>query len=105
MDSTLFDELPDEIRAGIRELGWSKPMPVQERAIPEMLAGHDLIVKAQTGSGKTGAFGIPLVAAVDPERRACQALVMLPTRELAGTSGRLVRQLVHETSLPRAADR
>jgi ATP-dependent RNA helicase DeaD len=84
MDSTLFDELPDEIRAGIRELGWSKPMPVQERVIPEMLAGHDLIVKAQTGSGKTGAFGIPLVAAVDPERRACQALVMLPTRELAG---------------------
>jgi ATP-dependent RNA helicase DeaD len=84
MDSTLFDELPDEIRAGVRELGWSKPMPVQERVIPEMLAGHDLIVKAQTGSGKTGAFGIPLVATVDPDKRMCQALVMLPTRELAG---------------------
>jgi ATP-dependent RNA helicase DeaD len=84
MDTNLFDELPDEIRAGVRELGWSKPMPVQERVIPEMREGHDLIVKAQTGSGKTGAFGIPLVAAVDPELRACQALVMLPTRELAG---------------------
>jgi ATP-dependent RNA helicase DeaD len=83
-DDTLFDELPEEIQAGIRELGWTRPMPVQARVIPAMREGGDLIVKAMTGSGKTGAFGIPLVAEIDPELRACQALVMLPTRELAG---------------------
>jgi ATP-dependent RNA helicase DeaD len=59
-------------------------MPVQARVIPAMRAGDDLIVKAMTGSGKTGAFGIPLVTEIDAELRACQALVMLPTRELAG---------------------
>jgi len=84
MSENLFDDLPDEIRSGIADLGWKQPMPVQERVLPAMLEGDDLIVKAQTGSGKTGAFGIPIVRALDPEQKACQALVMLPTRELAG---------------------
>jgi ATP-dependent RNA helicase DeaD len=84
VSGTLFDELPEEIQAGVRQLGWAEPMPVQARVIPAMREGRDLIVKAMTGSGKTGAFGIPLVAEIDPELRACQALVMLPTRELAG---------------------
>lgn len=84
MSDNLFEDLPDNLQAGIRELGWTKPMPVQERVLPAMREGGDLIVKAQTGSGKTGAFGVPIVSALDPELDACQALVMLPTRELAG---------------------
>ena len=79
-----FDELPEPLQAGIRSLGWKDPMPVQSRVIPLMREKKDLIVQAQTGSGKTGAFGIPLVAELDPSLHACQALVMLPTRELAG---------------------
>jgi ATP-dependent RNA helicase DeaD len=83
MGSPLFDELPETIQAGIRDLGWSQPMPVQERVIPLMREGRDLIVQARTGSGKTGAFGIPLAAGVDTALAATQALVMAPTRELA----------------------
>jgi ATP-dependent RNA helicase DeaD len=89
MSDNLFDQLPEDIRLGIHDLGWKEPMPVQARVLPAMLEGGDLIVQAQTGSGKTGAFGIPIVRALDPEQKACQALVMLPTRELAG-------QVAHE---------
>jgi ATP-dependent RNA helicase DeaD len=79
----LFSELPKDIQASLVELGWSTPMPVQAKAIPLMRNGGDLIIQAQTGSGKTGAFGIPIVEAVDVGSRDIQALVMLPTRELA----------------------
>ena len=79
----IFRELPDDVQRGIRDLGWSRPMPVQEKVVPVMRSGRDLIVKAVTGSGKTGAFGIPLVTDLDPDLAACQALVMAPTRELA----------------------
>jgi ATP-dependent RNA helicase DeaD len=79
----LFDALPEPVRRGIAALGWATPMPVQARVIPLMQAGTDLIVKAQTGSGKTGAFGIPIVAGIDADTLGCQALVLAPTRELA----------------------
>ncbi len=81
--SELFSELSPDIQASLRDLGWHKPTPVQAKAIPLMRSGGDLIVQAQTGSGKTGAFGIPLVEAVDTDHHVIQALVMLPTRELA----------------------
>jgi ATP-dependent RNA helicase DeaD len=68
----------------IRSLGWKSPTPVQVRAIPLMLAGRDVAVQAQTGSGKTAAFGVPLVEGVSAQRvREPQALVLVPTRELA----------------------
>ncbi|MEE9606527.1 MAG: DEAD/DEAH box helicase [Myxococcota bacterium] len=82
-DAKLFSELPAEIRDAIRDLGWTDPMPVQTKVIPLMREGRDLIVQARTGSGKTGAFGIPIVMALDPGSKDCQALVMAPTRELA----------------------
>jgi len=78
-----FAGLPESIQLGIRDLGWHTPMPVQEKVLPVMLAGSDVIVQAQTGSGKTGAFGIPIALAIDPEQDRCQALVLAPTRELA----------------------
>ncbi|HKJ25943.1 MAG TPA: DEAD/DEAH box helicase [Myxococcota bacterium] len=78
-----YPDLPEDIEAGIRDLGWSAPMPVQERVLPLFAEGKDLIVQARTGSGKTGAFGVPISSLVDPELPETQALVMLPTRELA----------------------
>ena len=79
-----FDSFSEGIRAGIEELGWSEPMPVQRRVIPVMRNGRDLIVQAVTGSGKTGGFGLPIVESIEPERSEIQALIVAPTRELAG---------------------
>jgi len=81
--SELFAEVAPDIQASIRDLGWHTPTPVQAAAIPRMRAGGDLIVQAQTGSGKTGAFGIPIVESIDIELAETQAIVLLPTRELA----------------------
>jgi ATP-dependent RNA helicase DeaD len=81
--SEIFASQPEAVQNGIRDLGWSEPTPVQEKVLPPMAEGRDLIVQAHTGSGKTGAFGIPIVARIDTSIRACQALVMSPTRELA----------------------
>ncbi|MFQ5513525.1 MAG: DEAD/DEAH box helicase [Myxococcota bacterium] len=81
---TSFDSFSDEIRAAIEALGWKEPMPVQRRVIPRMREGRDLIVQAVTGSGKTGAFGLPIVERIEPSAREIQALVLAPTRELAG---------------------
>jgi ATP-dependent RNA helicase DeaD len=94
-----FTDLPEPLQAGIRALGWKEPMPVQARVVPLMREGRDLIVQAQTGSGKTGAFGIPLVANLDPSVRACQALVMVPTRELAGQVAKEVTVLGREAGI------
>ena len=63
-------------------LGYEHPTPIQEQAIPELLAGRDVIGQAQTGTGKTAAFGLPLLEFVDPESPEVQALVLTPTREL-----------------------
>ena len=79
----VFLDLPEPLQRGVRDLGWSQPTPVQQKVLPAMLAGRDLIVQAQTGSGKTGAFGLPIAATVNPEQDFCQAIVLLPTRELA----------------------
>ncbi len=73
---------PETIRA-IQALGWQQPTPIQAKVIPLLREGRDLVGQAQTGSGKTGAFGIPLVERLDPARRVFQALVLVPTRELA----------------------
>jgi ATP-dependent RNA helicase DeaD len=81
--SELFADVATDIQQAIRDLGWHTPTPVQTAAIPRMRAGGDLIVQAQTGSGKTGAFGIPLIEAVDTTVAKTQAIVLLPTRELA----------------------
>jgi ATP-dependent RNA helicase DeaD len=81
--SELFADVAPDIQQSIRDLGWHTPTAVQAAAIPKMRAGGDLIVQAMTGSGKTGAFGIPLVEAVDTSLKTTQAIVLLPTRELA----------------------
>ena len=80
-----FEELgvSEEIRRAITELGFEQPMPVQEEVIPYLLGeGNDVIALAQTGTGKTAAFGIPILQKVDPSQKATQALILSPTREL-----------------------
>ncbi len=74
--------LSDEVMLALDELGYEEPTPIQEQAIPELLAGHDVIGQAQTGTGKTAAFGLPLLQYLDPESEETQAIVLTPTREL-----------------------
>ncbi|HSS05165.1 MAG TPA: DEAD/DEAH box helicase [Solirubrobacterales bacterium] len=74
--------LAPEIQQVLDELGYQEPSPIQEKAIPELLAGHDVIGQAQTGTGKTAAFGLPLLQYVDPGSDEVQAVVLTPTREL-----------------------
>jgi ATP-dependent RNA helicase DeaD len=71
------------VRAAVEAMGITVPTPIQAQTIPALLAGRDVIGQARTGSGKTLAFGLPLVERVDPAGRAVQALVLVPTRELA----------------------
>ena len=73
----------EAIRRAIEELGFEQPMPVQEEVIPYLLGhGNDVIALAQTGTGKTAAYGIPVLQKTDPTNKATQALILSPTREL-----------------------
>lgn len=71
------------ILRAVRELGFEHMTPIQEQAIPLFMTGQDIIGQAQTGTGKTAAFGIPILQKIDPEDRSLQAVILCPTRELA----------------------
>jgi ATP-dependent RNA helicase DeaD len=77
------DQLPPHIAEAAQRAGWTTLMPVQVRAIPYLLDGQDVMIQARTGSGKTGAFLLPMLERLDPSKAACQALILVPTRELA----------------------
>jgi ATP-dependent RNA helicase DeaD len=87
-----FDLRPNLHRA-LEARGLQRPTPIQARAIPALLAGRDVIGQARTGSGKTLAFVLPLLERVDPDIRAIQALVLVPTRELAIQVGSVIAPL------------
>ena len=76
-------ELRPQILRGVDEAGFEKPFPIQQLAIGPLLAGRDIIGQAKTGSGKTAAFGLPMLQAIDTGKNEVQALVLAPTRELA----------------------
>ena len=78
-----FESLREPLRRAISDIGWRDPMPVQARVIPYILRDDDVIVQSHTGSGKTGAFLLPICEKLDPAVGGCQALIMAPTRELA----------------------
>ena len=80
-----FEEfcLKRELLMGIFEQGWEKPSPIQEAAIPVALLGNDIVARAKNGTGKTGAYIIPLLQKIDVKSKSIQALVIVPTRELA----------------------
>jgi ATP-dependent RNA helicase DeaD len=79
--------------ATLRRMDVVEPTPIQAAAIPEMLARHDVVGQARTGSGKTLAFALPLMEICDPQLSEPQALILVPTRELAAQVGRVVDQL------------
>ncbi len=85
MEVTKFEEinLKQEILKAVEEMGFEEMSLIQVKAIPPMLDGKDIIGQAQTGTGKTAAFGIPLLQKLDPKDRSVQAVVLCPTRELA----------------------
>lgn len=78
--------------AAIAALGWERPTPIQNEAIPPLMEGRDVVGRARTGTGKTAAFGLPLIERLDPGRPSVQAIVLVPTRELAvQVAGELTR--------------
>src|SRR4051812_18386092 len=81
---TTFAELglSESILQALQDVGYESPSPIQEQAIPPLMEGRDVIGQAQTGTGKTAAFGLPLMESVDPSEDDVQALVLTPTREL-----------------------
>ena len=78
-----FEGLPKPLTEAAKRANWTKLMPVQARTIPYLLAKRDMMVQARTGSGKTGAFLLPMLERLDPRQNECQALILVPTRELA----------------------
>ena len=85
MKKLRFDELPlsEEIQKAVADMGFTEASPIQSEAIPYIMEGRDVIGQAQTGTGKTAAFGIPALEMIDTQIRSVQALVLCPTRELA----------------------
>ncbi len=81
----LFSDLglPDALLRALADVGYESPSPIQTATIPPLLEGRDLIGQAQTGTGKTAAFALPILSGIDPKQRKPQALVLAPTRELA----------------------
>ena len=85
--------LKRELLMGIFEAGFEKPSPIQEEAIPVAIAGKDILARAKNGTGKTAAFVIPTLEKVKPKLNKIQALIMVPTRELALQTSQVVRTL------------
>ncbi|WP_349507321.1 DEAD/DEAH box helicase, partial [Agrobacterium pusense] len=98
---TSFSELglSEKIVASVTQLGYTTPTPIQAKAIPLLLEGRDLIGLAQTGTGKTAAFGLPIIEmlmkqADRPANRTCRTLILAPTRELVNQIGENLRAFV-----------
>ena len=83
----------------LKKVGITKPMPVQEQVIPAIFAGKDVIARAQTGTGKTLAFLVPLMEKINPEKKYVQALIIAPTRELAMQMSMEAKKLVGEKGI------
>ncbi|TJX15395.1 DEAD/DEAH box helicase [Tissierella creatinini] len=85
MEKMRFEDinLSQELQKGIKAMGFEEMSPIQSQAIPVLLDGRDVIGQAQTGTGKTAAFGIPILEMTDPKDKSIQALVLCPTRELS----------------------
>jgi ATP-dependent RNA helicase DeaD len=92
---TSFADLPlsPQVYRAVVDQGWKTPTPIQALALPELLDGEDVVGLAQTGSGKTAAFAIPLIEGLDRKARAIQALVLAPTRELAAQAATEISNL------------
>ena len=95
--------LDNRIVRAIREMGFEKLSPIQEQAIPYLLQGEDIIGQAQTGTGKTAAFGIPAIQHINPDVKKLQTIILCPTRELAIQAAEELRKIAK--CFPYTADR
>ena len=85
--------LKRELLMGIYEMGYERPSPIQEESIPIALAGRDILARAKNGTGKTAAFSIPTLQKIDAKQNIIQALILVPTRELALQTSQVCKQL------------
>lgn len=83
LSEVTFDQLPERLQTAAKNANWTVLTPVQAKAIPYLFAKKDMMIQARTGSGKTGAFVLPMLELLNPRREVCQALILVPTRELA----------------------
>ena len=86
-------ELPAALHQALDQLGYETATPVQAQTLPPMLQGHDVLVQAKTGSGKTAAFGLALLATLQSDNTRLQGLILCPTRELAEQVSKELRAL------------
>ncbi|MDR1774474.1 MAG: DEAD/DEAH box helicase [Clostridioides sp.] len=95
MEELKFEDLQlsDEILKAVYEMGFEEPSPIQSQSIPAIMEGKDIIGQAQTGTGKTAAFSIPILEKIDPNNKKVQAVILCPTRELAIQVSTEVRKL------------
>ena len=98
-----FEQLAAPLQEAAKRENWTVLMPVQARAIPYLLAKRDMMVQARTGSGKTGAFLLPMLERLDPKRNECQALILVPTRELAKQVSQEATKLCSDSGLRNVA--
>lgn len=96
---TTLEALPENLRQAAARAGWTSLVAVQARTIPYMLAARNMMIQARTGSGKTGAFLLPMLARLDPSRATCQALILVPTRELAKQVWQEAEKLIGDAGL------
>ncbi len=94
-----LEQLPRKLQEATARAGWTALLPVQAMAIPYLLARRDLMIQSRTGSGKTGAYLLPILERVDPRRNECQTLVLVPTRELAQQVGKEASVLADGTGV------
>jgi len=91
--------LKRDLLKGIFEKGWEKPSPIQEASIPIALTGRDILARAKNGTGKTGAYTIPVLEQIDPSRDVIQGLIIVPTRELALQTSQIAIELCKELKI------
>ena len=94
-----MEQLPEQLREAAIRSGWNTLMPVQARTIPYLLAGRNMMIQARTGSGKTGAYLLPMLERLNAASRNCQALILVPTRELARQVWRETETICEGTGL------
>ena len=97
-EATLAD-LPEKLRQGVARAGWGELLPVQAKAIPYLFAHRDMMIQSRTGSGKTGAYLLPLLEMINPLQASTQAMVLVPTRELATQVAGEAELLGHTTDV------
>lgn len=91
--------ISEKLQLGIYEMGFEKPSPIQEEAIPVALGDRNVIARAKNGTGKTGAYSIPLIEKINAEKNEIQGLVLVPTRELAMQTSFVIKGLSKHLNL------